>query len=293
MTNVINRHLFRDLFLIILGSFIYAIGVDCFQIPFGIAAGGVTGLAVVIHAVFLNMGIDIPVGIQTIVFNVLLMIPVLKSGGLRYVLRVCLGIFASGFFLDLCAPFVPTFEGYDLFVAVLWGGAISGLGVGIVFRGGGNTGGVDIIASFLSKKFHLSLGTVSITVNALVIASSIPVFGLRNALYAVVCMIVVGMVIDAVVDGPRNERACFIVSKHHKEIAEQIMYDLGRGCTELSARGVWSGNARPMLFVILGRTEIGMLKTMVASIDPDAVVAITEIHEAFGQGFRQFDQVVK
>ncbi len=284
--SVIKRSVVKDSLMIIVGSFFYALGVDCFQVPFGIAAGGVTGLAVVINAVGEMFGVNIPIGTQTIVFNLLLMIPVFRRGGVRYIYRVMVGIFASGFFLDLLSAFVPVLEGYDLFIAVLWGGVIAGFGVGLVFRSGGNTGGMDIIAQFFSRKLKMSIGTVSIGLNAMVIALSIPVFSLRNALYAIVCMVITGKVIDLVIDGPHNERACYIISAKHNEIASQVMYEMGRGCTEIQARGVWSGNNRPMLFIILDRGEVGILKMLVADIDPDAVVAISEIHETFGQGFK-------
>ena len=284
--SIVRQTVVHDALLIIVGSFIYALGVDCFQIPFGIAAGGVTGLATVIHAAALKIGMNIPIGMMTIAFNVLLIIPVIRSGEARYIYRIFVGIIASGFFLDVLTPYVPQLAGYDLFLAVLWGGAISGVGLGLVFRSGGNTGGMDIIAQYLADKTGSPIGTWSMICNAVVIAISIPVFSLRNALYAVVCMIVTGRMIDWAIDGPKNQRACFVISSHHKKIANSIMYEMGRGCTEVQARGVWSGQERPMLFIVLRRNEIGILKTIVGNIDPDAVVVISEVHEAFGEGFQ-------
>ena len=284
---ILKNRIVEDSFLIIVGSFIFALGVDCFEIPFGIAAGGVTGLATVIHGFLLNFGIDFPIGLQTILFNIVLVIPVIKSGEIRYIVRTAAGILASGFFVDLLSPYAPALEGYDLFLAVLWGGAIAGLGVGLVFRSGGSTGGFDIVAQQLANRTTLSIGVWSIICNAFVILSSIPVFGIRNALYATVCMLFTGKMIDLVIDGPKSERACYIISSKYKEIAKSIMYEMGRGVTEIYARGAWSGNERPMLFVVLGRSELGFLKAIVAHIDPEAVVIISEVHEAFGEGFSQ------
>ncbi len=288
--SIIKRSVVKDSLLIIVGSFFYALGVDCFQVPFGIAAGGITGLSVIISAVGETLGYTIPIGLLATSFNALLMIPVLRNGGIRYIYRVVVGILSAGFFLDVLSPFVPNLEGYDLFIAVLWGGVVSGFGVGLVFRSGGNTGGMDIIAQFISRKFRMSIGTVAICLNACVIALSIPVFGFRNALYAVVCMVFTGKVIDLVIDGNHNERACYVISAKHAEIASQVMYEMGRGVTEIQARGVWSGNDRPMLFIILDRSEVGILKMVVADIDPDAVVAIAEVHETFGQGFKNISK---
>ena len=124
-----------------------------------------------------------------------------------------------------------------------------------------------------------------IVVDGLVIALSAPVFSVENALYAAIAMYICGKVIDAVIDGPRSERAAYIISERHAEIANAIMYDLNRGCTELQARGVWSGNDRPVLFCVLGRNQVPLLKQVVAEEDPEAIVFISEVHEAFGEGF--------
>ena len=222
----------RDGALIVAGSLIYAVGIDCFEVPNGLAAGGLTGLATIIYAIGKQAGLLLPVGIQTILMNVLV-------GG----------------------------------------------GIGLVFLTGGNTGGTDIICQMIAKKTGASVGTVALAVDGLIILASVPVFSLKNALYAVIALVVSSRVIDMVVDGPRTERVAYIISDHHEAIANAIMYDLGRGCTELQARGVWSGNERPVLFCVLGRSQTVVLKEAVARLDPDAIVIISEVHEAFGQGF--------
>lgn len=287
--SIIQKTTIRDAFLIVIGSFIYALGVACFQIPYGLAAGGVTGLATVIHAALLPSGINFPVGTQTILFNVFLLIPVFRSGGMRYAIRTVAGILASGFFVDLLAPLAPHLPNTDLLLCAIWGGVISGFGLGLVFRSGGNTGGMDIIAQLLSKKTSMSIGMMSTIFNAFVIIASIPVFSLRNALYAIITMVLMTKIMDTVIDGLKTERAAYIISTEHAKIANAIMYEMGRGVTEISARGVWSGNQKPMLFVVLGRRELGFLKAIVANIDPDAVVIVSEVHEVFGEGFKSIN----
>ncbi len=275
----------RDLALIIVGSAIFAVGVDCFEVPNGLAAGGITGLATVLHALAGAAGINLPVGIQTIVMNVFLLMLVIKSGNRGYIARTVLGILACGILTDALAPFMPAVGEKDLLLCALWGGVVTGIGLGLVFRTGGNTGGTDIIAQLLAKKLAQPLGTMVIVVDGLVIAVSAPVFSVENALYAAVAMYISGKVIDMVIDGPRSERAAYIISERHAEIANAILYDLNRGCTELQARGVWSGNDRPVLFCVLGRNQVPLLKEVVAEADPEAIVFISEVHEAFGEGF--------
>lgn len=275
----------RDLALIIVGSAVFAVGVDCFEVPNGLAAGGITGLATVFYALAGAAGIYLPVGIQTIVMNVFLLLLVVKSGNRGYIVRTVLGILACGILTDALAPFMPAVGEKDLLLCALWGGVVTGVGLGLVFRTGGNTGGTDIIAQLLAKKLSQPVGTMMIVVDGFIIVASVPVFSVENALYAAVAMYISGKVIDMVIDGPRSERAAYIISERHAEIANAILYDLNRGCTELQARGVWSGNDRPVLFCVLGRNQVPLLKQVVAETDPEAIVFISEVHEAFGEGF--------
>lgn len=275
----------RDLALIVAGSAIFAVGVDCFEVPNGLAAGGITGLATVFYALAEAVGVYLPVGMQTIVMNVFLLLLVIKSGNRGYIVRTVIGIIACGVFTDAFVPFLPVLGNGDLLLCALWGGVITGIGLGLVFRTGGNTGGTDIISQLLAKKLSIPVGTAMIVVDGLVIALSAPVFSVENALYAAIAMYICGKVIDAVIDGPRSERAAYIISERHAEIANAIMYDLNRGCTELQARGVWSGNDRPVIFCVLGRNQVPLLKQVVAEEDPEAIVFISEVHEAFGEGF--------
>lgn len=275
----------RDAILIAIGSMLFAVGVDCFQVPNGLAAGGITGLATIINAVGLRMGLTIPIGLQGLVANVLLLIPVIKTGSHRYLAYTLAGIFFSNVFVDVLAPILPTFTGDDMLLYAIWGGVISGIGLGMVFRTGGNTGGTDIVAQLLARGGAVSVGMATAVVDGAVIALSIPVFSFSNALYALICMFVSAKVLDAVVDGPSTERMAYVISNRHERIAELVMYEMGRGCTELQARGVWSGNNRPVLLIVLTRSELGQLKDIASRVDPDALVVISEVHEAFGQGF--------
>ena len=290
MSSIPWRTVLHDAFLIVVGSLIFAVGVDMFEIPNGLAAGGVTGLATVFYAIADNMGFYLPVGLQTIVMNVVLLALVVRSGDRGYIVRTVAGIIACGLLTDLMAPVVPVLGGEnDLLLCALWGGVITGVGLGLVFRTGGNTGGTDIISQILARRAGMPVGTAVIIVDGVIIAFSATVFSVEQALYAAVAMFICGKVIDAVVDGPRSARAAYIISTEHARIANEILYTLNRGCTELQARGVWSGNSRPVLLCVLGRSEGMRLKQIVAQIDPEAIVIISEVHEVFGEGFRQIE----
>ena len=288
MKSISWKVVLHDALLIVVGSIIFAIGVDIFEVPYGLAAGGVTGLAMVFSAVAETFGVTLPVGLQTIVINALLMSLVVKSGSRGYIARTVAGIIACGFFTDALVPFLPVVGGeQDLLLCALWGGVVTGLGLGLVFRTGGNTGGTDIVAQVVARKTALPVGTSVIIVDGIVIALSATVFSVEQALYAAVAMFICGKVIDAVVDGPRAARAAYIISEEHDAIAHEIMHTLDRGCTKLEARGMWSGTERPVLFCVLSRSEAVWLKQIVAECDPKAIVVISEVHEVFGEGFRQ------
>ena len=293
MTRSLNinwRTVLHDGGLIVLGSLIFAVGVDCFEIPNGLAAGGVTGLATVFSAIADSLGFYLPVGMQTIVMNAFLMALVVRSGNRGYIARTVAGIIACGLLTDFLVPFVPVLTNErDLLLCALWGGVVTGVGLGLVFRTGGNTGGTDIVSQLLARKFSMPVGTAVIIVDGVIIAFSATVFSIEQALYAAVAMFICGKVIDAVVDGPRSERAAYVISVEHAKIANEILYTLNRGCTELQARGVWSGNQRPVLFCVLSRQEVVHLKEIVARIDPEAIVVISEVHEVFGEGFKQIE----
>ena len=278
----------RDVLLIVLGSIVFAVGLDCFEIPNGIAAGGASGLATILAEVARRYDLPCPpVGMQVLVMNALLMVAVVREGGIRYALRTSLGIVVSAVATDLLAPILPVLGEGDLLLCSLWGGVICGAGLGIVFRAGGNTGGTDIVAQIVSNRTALPLGVASLVADMTVVALSVPVFGMENALYSSVAMYLGTRVLDMVLDGFNTERAAYVISDEHERIKQHILTDLDRGCTELLARGGYTGKERPVLFVVLTRSEMAYLHEIVAQVDPKATIVVSKIHEAFGNGFEK------
>ena len=224
---------------------------------------------------------------QTIVINAVLLLAVARAGGLLYVIQTVTGFVLLGVFTDLFAPFVTPLGGEELMLSALWGAIACGLGYGLVLRCGSNTGGSDTIGQIISRKTSLPVGATTMVIDVTVCALSIPVFSLVNALYAALAMVLMGIVVDAVVDGGNKRRMAFIISDKFPDIAADILYGLGRGCTKLRATGMWSGNDKPVLMVILERRELSPLKAIVAERDRDAIVIISDVTEAFGEGFKE------
>ena len=286
---IVSSNFVRDMPIVILGCAIAAFATDMFMVPNGLAAGGVTGLATIIKEVGAQRGLTLPVGIQTIVMNAVLLLVVAKTGGVLYVVQTVTGFVLLGFFTDLFAPFVVPLTHSELMLPAVWGGIISGIGYGLVLRVGVNTGGSDTLGQIISRRTSIPVGTVVMVIDVAVCAASIPVFSLENALYAALSMVLSGYVVDAVVDGGNRRRMVLIISDNFPDIAADIMYGLGRGCTKRKATGMWSGGDKPVVMVIIERRELSTLKAIVAERDPDAITIIADVTEAFGEGFKQLD----
>lgn len=286
INRIIQSQFMRDLPAIMLGCAIAAFATDVFVIPNGLAAGGLTGLATIIAELGRRAGISLPVGIQTIVMNALLLLVVVRSGGLKYVVQTVTGFVLFGFFTDLFAPFVLHLQHEDIMLSALWGGIVSGIGYGLVFRCGANTGGSDTIGQIIARKSSLAVGATVMAIDVAVCAASAPVFSVANALYAALSMVLMGYVVDMVVDGGNTQRAAFIISDHFEDIEHDILHAMDRGCTRLMAQGSWTKKDRPVLFFVLSRREISIIKTIVYEHDADAMLIITDVNEAIGYGFK-------
>lgn len=286
INRIIQSQFMRDLPAIMLGCAIAAFATDVFMIPNGLAAGGLTGLATIIAELGRRAGISLPVGMQTIVMNALLLLVVVRSGGLKYVVQTVTGFVLFGFFTDLFAPFVLHLQHEDIMLSALWGGIVSGIGYGLVFRCGANTGGSDTIGQIIARKSSLPVGATVMAIDVAVCAASAPVFSVANALYAALSMVLMGYVVDMVVDGGNTQRAAFIISDHFDDIEHDILHAMDRGCTRLMAQGSWTRKDRPVLFFVLSRREISIIKTIVYEHDADAMLIITDVNEAIGYGFK-------
>lgn len=286
INRIIQSQFMRDLPAIMLGCAIAAFATDVFMIPNGLAAGGLTGLATIIAELGRRAGVSLPVGIQTIVMNALLLLVVVRSGGLKYVVQTVTGFVLFDFFTDLFAPFVLHLQHEDIMLSALWGGIVSGIGYGLVFRCGANTGGSDTIGQIIARKSSLPVGATVMAIDVAVCAASAPVFSVANALYAALSMVLMGYVVDMVVDGGNTQRAAFIISDHFEDIEHDILHAMDCGCTRLMAQGSWTKKDRPVLFFVLSRREISIIKTIVYEHDADAMLIITDVNEAIGYGFK-------
>lgn len=272
----------REYLLILLGVLLTAIGLDMFLVPNKIAAGGVSGIATLIHYV-----IHFPVGVAMLVINVPLFVTGIKQMGVRFGMRSIFGTITLSALVDILVPVVavPT---RDPLLASIYGGITVGVGIGIVFRNKGTTGGTDLAAAIINKYMKLSVGVVLFVIDASVIVAAGIIFkSAELALYALVTVFLTTRVIDMVQEGFGYAKAALIISEKPLEVTQVILENLNRGATALRGKGLYTGTDKDVILSVVTRSEISTLKELVHDIDPQAFVILTDVHEVLGEGFKR------
>ena len=265
-----------------LGVFLTALGLDMFLIPNKIAAGGVSGIATILHFLF-----HLPVGMVMLVLNIPLFLMGIYRLGLGFGFRSLYGTLALSIIIDVLAPVVPV-PTHDILLAGLYGGVLTGLGVGLVFRYKGTTGGTDLLAAIIRTYTGVNIGQLLFMVDAgVVLAAGIVFDSAELALYALITIFLASWLIDLVLEGISYARAFIIISDRSEEIADLIMKEMARGVTALQGKGLYTGIDRPVLLSVVNRSEVSQLKEIVYKADPGAFVILTNVHEVLGEGFKE------
>ncbi len=266
---------------ILLGTIIIAFAFDLFLVPNQIAAGGVSGLATVLYHLF-----GVPVGIIMLLLNLPLFLAGVRNFGGTFGVRTIFGAVSLSIITDLLAIYVSPLT-TDRLLASVYGGILCGIGTGIIFRNKGTTGGSDIGARLLSRYTRLTAGQALMVIDFFVIAIAGIIFGVEMSLYAFFTLYITGKVLDFIQEGASVGKAAFIISKKSDYIAETILSQMDRGATVFSAYGAYTGQKRDVVLSVVSRAEIARLKEIVHSIDENAFVIITDVHEVLGEGFLQ------
>ncbi len=268
---------------ILAGAVMDAAGISMLLYPNGMITGGIMGISMILNKLF-----STPVGLLTIVFNVPLFIVAWRTLGLKFLVGSLLGMGLSSVLLDVFSLFTTIYITGNQLLAGIIGGAVSGLGMGIIYSAGGSTGGIDIVAKVLRRRYpYLNLGSIVMALNAVVFA----IYGLalgkyEAAMYSVVTAFVSSRVIDTVLYGLDYSKICFIISEKGNEISELITRELHRGVTILPGRGAYSGHEKAVLLCAIKKQQILELKKIVRQADPDAFVIISESRDVMGNGFQ-------
>ena len=264
---------------ILIGCVLGAAAYPMFLVPNAIAPGGLTGVATILNVLF-----HTPVGTVSLVMNIPLFIIGYRSMGKVFAFRSLVATVVFSLLIDwLPVPVVTS----NTLLGSLFGGALMGVGLGLILRGGATTGGSDMVARMVHMRFqHISVGAFLFFIDFCVVLAAGFFIKAESALYAFISIYAGSRLVDLVVEGFDRQNACYIITEHTDTVREKLMWELGRGLTILNARGGFRGDDRPVILCIVSAQEVTRLKTIVRMEDERAFVFITEAHEVLGEGFR-------
>lgn len=272
-----------DYLLITIGAILQALAIRLFLVPGHLVNGGIGGLAQLI-----NYYTGFPIGIMILIGNIpLLLLGWRHLGGRRFATRTAYAVILISFFTDFLVLFLPA-EGLstDIVLNTLYGGVISGIGYGLVYRGHGTSGGTDILVRIINNWRSIPLSQSYLITDSLILLLGGLTYSWRNALYAIIMLFISGMAAEVTTEGPNVVRTAFIITTNPDDVSRLILADLERGVTSLDATGVYTGTKRSMLYCVITRSEVSVLKSLVLEADPGAFIVIGQAHEVFGEGFR-------
>lgn len=278
-----NKFTLKDFLLITLGVTLVAISLEYFFVPNNIAAGGVSGMAIIINDFIplLSVGAIVLI-INIILFTIAFFVLDSSFGAKTFYSTFALAVIMS--LMDIILK--PKALTDDLFINAAIGTLIGAIGMAVVFNAGGSTGGTDIIAKMLNKYLHLEIGQSLLVVDFAVGIFGIATFGITAGLYAMLAIVIHGTLIDRLIDGFNTSKEIMIISKNEKEIVDFILNNLDRSCTILNGYGAYTREDTQVLYVVLIRRDYIKLKNFIKEIDPKAFISVNEVHEVLGEGFK-------
>lgn len=276
------RGYIKEYLMIFAGSLFYAAGFQIFLYRNDIITGGVTGIAMII-----NLITRLPVGVLVIAMNIPLFIMARMSFGRRSTIASLICMVVSSLMIDAIAARSIDLGNIDLMISCIYGGLLMGIGLGVVYRTGATTGGVDIMAKFIRSKWqHINLGMIILLLDVLVIVLFAISFNkIESALYALIAMFINATVVDVVLYGLNSSKACYIISEKSDNIKERLLNELDRGVTVLHGEGGYTGDRKDILLCTINKREISQVRNIIKEEDSSAFVMVSDVRDVFGDGF--------
>ncbi|GAA3345061.1 YitT family protein [Lysinibacillus sp. FSL M8-0216] len=269
-----------DYVYVIVGATVIAIGFNVFLLPNQVASGGVSGISTILHGLF-----GWNPGIVQYAFNIPLFIAGVLLLGKKFGIKSFIGTITLPFIVLLTNSWEPWTD--NPLLGALFGGIVVGLGIGLVFKGNASTGGTDLLAQIITKYTGLTLGTSVLLIDGIIAISAAVVFDLEKGLYALIGLYVTTKTIDIIQLGFSQSKMVYIITLKQDEVREAIYAEVNRGVTKLQAFGGYTGEARPVLMVVVYQTEFTKLKQLIKSVDPSAFVIVSDAYEVLGEGFKR------
>lgn len=265
---------------ITLGCLLASSSINLFLVPSHLLTGGATGIAMIFYYLF-----GLPIGLQTFLYNIPLLLAAWRLMGKGYTFDVIVGTAIFSFCLDLTRPLNAYAPVSDYMLAAIFGGIFNGIGYGFVFRMNGSTGGFDILGAIAKKYWSYNMGGVIFGFNCVVMLVAGFLFGVAPAMYTLICMYMNSTVTDKVIAGFKNRKAVLIVSNHAGHIADAIMQEVHRGVTFLHGAGGYTHRQHDVIMAVVNITQVTKIKLIANCIDPHAFMIIISANEVMGKGF--------
>lgn len=279
------KDLLLDILICTAGAFVYALGVNCFISPNDISSGGATGLAILANYLW-----DFPIGSVMFAINIPLFIISFIVFGRSFIVKTLFSTFMTSLLIDLGAYFMPTYSG-DKILAALFGGALLGIGLGIIFTRGSTSGGTDIMGKLLKKVFpHLSMGRlVMICDLCVVLLAGVVYKNIESILYATIVFIVSSKSIDILLYGSDRGKMMMVITSKADEISKAITSETPRGVSILPVQGAYTGEEKHMLLTVVRPQEVTKMRKIVKRFDEQPFIIISDASEILGLGFKPTD----
>ena len=274
-----------DILYFFVGAIIYSVSVNMFLSPNGISPGGFTGVAAVINHIT-----NIPTGTMLFIFNIpILILGYIKMGGV-FILKTSFVTVLVSLSLDISASLLPIIRADGILVS-MFGGILMGIGLSLILLRGATTGGIDIIAKFVNRKYrHLSVGKIILMADGIVMLLNALVYkNAESALYSIVAMYMGTRLMDVLLYGADKGKIIYIITNSPDEICNEINHSVGRGVTKLSVIGGYTGETKIMLMCTVRVHEVAAIHDLVKQYDDRAFMVVSDAGEIIGEGFKGYN----
>ena len=272
----------RTFILLTLGSLVYSLGLNLFYTKAHLLSGGMAGLALLINYEF-----GFPTSWVLVALNVPMFLLGIFLVNKKFILESLIGMAIFSTAIDLFKGLSIPFDSPA--TAIILGGGLTGLGVGLIYRSGASVGGTDIISKILHKYFSANMATTGLVINCLIVLVSAFIYGIDQAVLTVAAMYLASKVTTYVIDGIDHRRAILIVTNKKEHLSKVLMEKLGRGITILDSHGAYTGHANSILYCVISKQQLQMLKGIVKKEDPEAFFTIITVNGVYGHGHSFFN----
>lgn len=268
----------KETFIVTLGCMIMAFNINYFFLGNKLAQGGVGGLSLILHYLshidisYIYFGLNVPLIIVAYIFI-----------GKEFVVKTLYATVVLTISLKIFGNFREPLD--EILMASILGGALNGIGIGIVFYAGGSTGGTDIIAKIINKYYGIALGKVLLAMDFIILSLVAFIFGKIIFMYTLISLIVTAKIVDLIQEGIYSAKGVTIITNKTEELKNRIMQDVERGLTIINAQGAYTQKDVSMLYCVVGKYQLMKVKNIVKEVDPEAFMIVSHVHEVIGKGF--------